>query len=518
MSISVATKFLVVDNSESIRKVLIQKLRAYGAQRCLEASDGEEALAILKQQAVDLILSDSDTAPMSGLDLLKTIRTDAKLCSISFIMITNESSRDYLLDMIKYGVSSVLVKPYTFDGLGEHIEKALKNPLKTAVPLTRRKQDVVEVVTKSLTPARILVVDDEPNCLEILSEIFKDEYRVLVAQNGAKALEICTSDTPPDLILLDVMMPNMDGFEVTRRLREHPNSQHIPVIFITALADKNARVKGLDLGAVDFVTKPIDPDILKVRVRNFMRYVELHKQLQSDHDEMLENVRLRDVIGSITRHDLKVPLTGIVHLIETMLENGEFNCKQLEQLKMVKEIALQATQTVNFSTELYKIEAGHFELKPQPVKIEVILRRLVEIARETFCEKNLKISIETGVPEGEIMPRVLGDATLCYSLFHNLINNACEYTNEKSEVTVLVSDTDPMKITIKNQGVVPLRLREPFFEKYLDSISTKWGGAYATKLMAEAQHGSISLDVSDVDDLTTVTVYLPKFVGNFAVQ
>ncbi len=516
MSISVATKFLVVDNSESIRQVLIQKLRAFGAQRCLEASNGEEALAILRQVPVDLILSDSDTAPMSGLDLLKAIRTDAKLCSVSFIMITHESSRDYLLDMIKYGVSSVLVKPYTFDGLGEHIEKALNNPSKTAVPLARRK-DVVEVVTESFTPATILVVDDEPNNLEILSEIFKDEYRVLVAQNGAKALEICTSDTQPDLVLLDVMMPNMDGFEVTRRLREHPNSQHIPVIFITGLADKEARVKGLDLGAVDFVTKPIDADILKVRVRNFMRYVELHKKLQSDHDAMLENVRLRDVIGSITRHDLKVPLTGIVHLIETMQENGAFNPKQLEQLTMMKEIALQATQAVNFSTELYKIEAGHFKLNPQPVKIDMILHRLIEISRETFRKKNLKISIEIDVSVDKTIPNVLGDATLCYSLFHNLINNACEYTNEKSDVMVLVSDTDPMKITVKNQGVVPLRLREPFFEKYLDSISTKWGGAYATKLMAEAQHGSISLDVSDVDDLTTVTVYLPKFVENFAV-
>ncbi|MDD5227318.1 MAG: response regulator, partial [Methylococcales bacterium] len=113
MSISVATKFLVVDNSESIRKVIIQKLRAFGAQRCLEAANGEEALVILKQQTIDVILSDSDISPMSGLDLLKIVRTDAKLCSVSFVMITGESSHDYLLEAIKYGVSSVLIKPYT---------------------------------------------------------------------------------------------------------------------------------------------------------------------------------------------------------------------------------------------------------------------------------------------------------------------------------------------------------------------------------------------------------------------
>ncbi|MDD5754507.1 MAG: response regulator [Methylococcales bacterium] len=508
MSISVATKFLVVDNSESIRKVIIQKLRAFGAQRCLEAANGEEALVILKQQTIDVILSDSDISPMSGLDLLKIVRTDAKLCSVSFVMITGESSHDYLLEAIKYGVSSVLIKPYTLDVLSECIEKALKNPLKTAIPLIT-KDDIPEVVAKPVAPLTILAVDDSPAFLESLTNLFENEYRVQVAQNGAAALEICTSDNPPDLVLLDILMPDIDGFEVANRMREHPNSQHIPVIFVTALTNEEIRLRGLDLGAVDFVTKPIDADILKVRVKNFMRYVKLHKQLQSDRDEMLENARLRDVIENITRNDLKVPLTGIIHLIEMILESNGLNNRQIEQLRVMEEIALQAIRTINFSIELYKIETGHFELNPQPVNIDAILRRLVEISRETFHVRQLTLVIQT---ESETKPLISGDSALCYSLFHNLINNACEYADEKSCVTISINNENPMKITITNQGVVEHKYRDTFFEKYLDSVSMKWGGAYSAKLLAEVQRGCISLDVSDAENLTTVTVYLPKFL------
>jgi len=113
--------------------------------------------------------------------------------------------------------------------------------------------------------------------LLMLSHLFMDKYQVRITHTGEKALEICQSNTPPDLVLLDIMMPGMDGFEVARRMREHPTSEAIPVIFVTAMTGDDARLKGLELGAVDFVTKPVDPDMLKLRVRNFMRFVEQRK-------------------------------------------------------------------------------------------------------------------------------------------------------------------------------------------------------------------------------------------------
>jgi two-component system sensor histidine kinase/response regulator len=131
------------------------------------------------------------------------------------------------------------------------------------------------------------------------------------------ALEMCQSSNPPDLVLLDIMMPGMDGFEVARRMREHPASQTIPVIFVTAMTDKASSLRGFELGAVDFVTKPIDPDVLKPRVRNFMRYVALRKQMQFAYDSALELARLHEDVEQMTRHDLKGPLAGVIGLAQS---------------------------------------------------------------------------------------------------------------------------------------------------------------------------------------------------------
>ncbi len=114
----------------------------------------------------------------------------------------------------------------------------------------------------------ILVVDDTPTNLMLLSSLLKDDYRVQVANTGEKALAIAASDSPPDLILLDIMMPGMDGYEVCRRLKRARATQHILVIFITAKAEVESEQHGLELGAVDYITKPMSPPIVLARVRN----------------------------------------------------------------------------------------------------------------------------------------------------------------------------------------------------------------------------------------------------------
>lgn len=153
----------------------------------------------------------------------------------------------------------------------------------------------------------------------LMSHIFKNNYRVRLAQNGAKALALCQSDTPPDLVLLDIMMPDMDGFEVIRRMREHPVSENIPVIFVTALSSEEDRAKGLELGAVDYVSKPVDAATLKLRVRNFIRYVNVQRQLQASYDDMLEVSRLREEVGYMARHDIKGPLAGAIGILQSVI-------------------------------------------------------------------------------------------------------------------------------------------------------------------------------------------------------
>ena len=532
LTIDKQTVFLVVDDYEPMRKVTSSQLRSIGASSIMTANNGAEALRLLQNKRVDIVLSDWNMPVMTGLELLKAVRADKKFSHLPFIMITAEAERYRIEEAIDAGVDDLLVKPYTAICLAERVEKALatlRNPAARSTPVRQTPKVHSEAYAHPdqplpafdpafpVEPGRptILVVDDTPDNLLLVSHLFNDTYRVRIAHNGEKALHICQSNDPPDLVLLDIMMPDMDGFEVARLMREHPTSVSIPIIFITAMTGETERHRGMELGAVDFVTKPIDPDSLKLRVRNFMRYVELHKQLQANYDGMLELARLREQVENITRHDMKGSLAGVIGLVQTLAYDNSLNANQIGQLRMAEDTALQVLDMINLSSELFKIETGRFELDAQPVKIGDILKRIVEISQTTFAEKHLIISFDTDVPTGEALPQALGDAMFCYSLFQNLIKNACEAAPENSLVSVTLNNDSPLSVMIQNRGAVPAEIRDRFFGKFV--THGKQGGtglgAYSAKMLTEAQNGSIALDVFDAGNQTTITVTLPCYEG-----
>lgn len=533
MKLSKQTVFLVVDDFETMRKVTAAQLQSLGVTEIVTANNGAEALRILETRNIDVVLSDWNMPVMSGLELLKTMRADADLYSLPFIMITAEAARERVAEAIACGVSDLIVKPYTADRLADRIDKALTwKPRRLPDPRAPQAATATNssnsdahhpraLPTGNGTSPRkaprrpaILIVDDTPDNLHLLTNLFTADYLIRIANNGERALEICCSDDPPDLVLLDIMMPGMDGFEVARRMREHPNAETIPVIFVTAMASEDARLKGLELGAVDFVTKPIDPNILKPRVRNFMRYVELRKQAQADYDDMLATARLREDVEYITRHDLKAPLAGVIGLVQTLVEDTAIGREELtERLRMIEETALQVMNMVNLSSELFKIETGHFKLDPKPVAIQDILRRVAEISNAAFIEKHVTVSVDAKTPEnGGKAPQALGDAMLCYSLFHNLVKNACEAAPANSRVSITLFDQTPLRIAIKNQGAVPAEIRQNFFDKFVtEGKSGGTGlGTYSAKLLTEAQSGHLELEVSDEAGTTEITVLLPR--------
>jgi len=126
----------------------------------------------------------------------------------------------------------------------------------------------------------ILIVDDTQENILLLSEVLESDYLTKAAIDGERALKIAFSTEPPDLVLLDVMMPNLSGYEVCKRLKENPNTRHIPVIFVTAMGEVEDETKGLELGAVDYITKPISPPIVKARVKAHLERYEQKRELQ----------------------------------------------------------------------------------------------------------------------------------------------------------------------------------------------------------------------------------------------
>jgi len=518
-------KVLVVDDVETMRKVTAGQLAALGCGSPDVAGDGAEAWRMLERNRYDLVISDWNMPAMTGIALLQLMRASPRHAHTPFIMITAEAERSRIEAAIASGVSDLLVKPYTAGRLATSIQRAMAHQIAPPAPehaataaaaaavaeAAGQPQGAVHLPPTAPPPPTMLLVDDTADNLHVLANVFKGQYRIKAAHNGEKALALCCSDTPPDLVLLDVMMPGMDGFEVARRMREHPNGESVPIIFVTALTDDNSRLQGMELGAVDFITKPIDPTQLKLRVDNFMRYVELRRQLQADYDNMLAMARLRDDVEAMTRHDLKGPLAGAIGIVQALADAGDLDRRQAEQLRLAEQAMLQVIDMVNLSTELYKIETGKYVLHAAPLAISDMLRRVVETARAFYAGKQLVIAVDTDFDVGTDPPTGLGDAMLTYSLLNNLIKNACEASPERGRVSATLYAGSPLRIEIVNKGVIPAAIRPRFFDKFV--TGGKAGGTglgtYSARLLARAQHGEVAFAVNDEAHTTTLIVTLP---------
>lgn len=193
----------------------------------------------------------------------------------------------------------------------------------------------------------LLVVDDTPENLTLMAGILKDEYRVKVATTGEKALTIARAAPHPDLILLDIMMPSVDGYEICRRLKGEPETSDIPVIFLTALSDLKDEKQGLEAGAVDYITKPISPPILMARVRN-------HLKLKAAADFLRDkNSYLEEEVGRRT-HQIRavqeVTILALASLAETRDNDTGNHLKRTQEY--IKCLALKLTARDRFAARL----------------------------------------------------------------------------------------------------------------------------------------------------------------------
>jgi len=225
---------------------------------------------------------------------------------------------------------------------------------------------------------------------------------------------------------------------------------------------------------------------------------------------MEELTRLRDNLDHMIRHDLKGPLASIVGLARNLIAGQPAQQAELaEQLRVIESSATQVIDMLSVSSELFNIESGTFKLNPKPVAVAEMLNDCVKALQASFSTKGISSSVRNE-PNGT-NPQALGDPVLCYSAFNNLLKNAFEAAHQGSQIIVVVLNESPIKISITNQGVVPIEIRDRFFEKYV--THGKMGGVglgtYSAKRLTEAQHGTIEVDVS-ASDFTTIRITLPS--------
>ncbi|NLF97743.1 MAG: response regulator, partial [Candidatus Riflebacteria bacterium] len=211
------------------------------------------------------------------------------------------------------------------------------------------------------TKPTIMIVDDTPENLQLLREMFDNaEYRVVAFPSGKLALAAACKN-PPDIILLDINMPEMDGFEVCRQLKADEALKEIPIIFVSALSETQDKVRAFTAGGVDYVTKPFQFEEVRARVRTHLDLCRARRELKRQNDILHENLRLRELVDQISRHDLKSPLTVFLNIPEMLLEEENLLPDQKELLQLLSSSGRRMSEMIRRSLDLIKMEKGIYE-------------------------------------------------------------------------------------------------------------------------------------------------------------
>jgi two-component system, sensor histidine kinase and response regulator len=364
---------------------------------------------------------------------------------------------------------------------------------------------------------RILAVDDTRDNLILVQTILESEgYEIELAEDGLTALQHI-EQSPPDLILLDVMMPGIDGYEVTRRIRNNPklNSTYIPILLITAFHQSSV-VEGLDAGADDFIRKPFDTDELLARVRSLLR-------LKHSLDEQKKMARQREDFVSRLTHDLRTPLVAADRMLGLFQE--ETFCKISPEMKQAIAVMIRSNQNlmqmVNTLLEVYRFEAGKKTLNDEVCNLPEIIAEVTSELTPLASEKNLSIKVDTSQlnADQESAGIVMGDPLELRRVFNNLLGNAIKFTDKGGiEVSIAEksansqhSDWVVIQVIDTGYGIAP-EDQPTVFERFRQGRNKRSGsglGLHLSSRIVQAHGGTISL-TSELGRGSVFTVSLPK--------
>lgn len=346
----------------------------------------------------------------------------------------------------------------------------------------------------------ILVVDDFPENLFVLGGILQPEFEIRIALSGAEALQLAELAPIPDLILLDIMMPEMNGFDVCRQLKESPLTRDIPVIFVTAKNEEIDEAKGLEIGAVDYLTKPVSPVIVLARVKIHISMAMARKELEKQNEILRENLSLREEIDRICRHDLRTPLGPFFAVPELLKRGKNLNPNQLELLDMLARSAEKMLTMINDSLDLSRMERGKYQLQPIPVDVLKVTRQVFENIKPLSDRQGIALSLQLDnhPPASDAVFFLPGEEMLFFSMLGNLLRNAVEASQNNQQVGVSLLHTPVPTIEIRNHQEIPPEIQPRFFQKYVTSgkIHGTGLGVYSAHLIAQTLGGGLSFTTS----------------------
>jgi two-component system, sensor histidine kinase and response regulator len=374
-------------------------------------------------------------------------------------------------------------------------------------------------------PGLVLVVDDDATNRDVLSRRLKRQgHDVHTAASGRDALRVL-GEADFDLVLLDIMMPDMDGYEVLERLKSDDRLRHIPVVMISALNELQSVVRCIEAGAEDYLAKPFDPTLLKARIgaclekkRGRDRETVLYEQLQSNYRKLQEVEKLRDDMRNMIVHDLRTPLTAVIIGVEMLEKFGALNESQRELITIAAGSGKTLLGMINDLLDVEKMESGTTQLEYRELSAAALVAGAV--GQVAALAGDGQVALVTEIPAE--LPAFSGDENKLSRTLVNLIANAIKFTPGGTVTISAFSDDETIRFTVRDTGPgIPAEAFERIFEKFgqLDShskVGTGLGLAFC-KLAVEAHGGRIHVEstkgVGSTFSFTIPLVAQPKLLS-----
>ncbi len=362
-----------------------------------------------------------------------------------------------------------------------------------------------------LVKQTILIVDDTPENIDGLVGMLKNNYKIMAALDGEKALKIAFGDNPPDLILLDIMMPGMNGYQVCRQLKQNKAAQGIPVIFVTAKKGVEDQTKGFDLGAVDYITKPFEPSVVKARVRT-----QIELKMHRDHMEALVEARAQQLVHAERLSTLGLLSAGIVHEINNplmfIMGNKDIIRDDLEDLQTVLAHALEHStpQKETIDAIILECKESILDMMEGIARIKTLVNNIKNLSRSddqskakmdigrcidnaiNLCHFDLKhIGVQLDVDAD--LPSIVGNEQQIEQVLINLLKNAVDAleTVKLPEISLTAkAGEEDIRISVADNG--------PGIDE--DKLQVIWEAFYTSKAVGKGTGLGLSISKGIIED------------------
>src|SRR5438105_938649 len=424
-------RVLVVEDDANNLDVASRIIRASGHE-ALVAADGVAGLDLARVERPDAILVDLLLPRMDGWSLTRSLRTEPWAASIPIIAVSALALPSDRARAIEAGCDDFVSKPFAPAELRAILLRYFPGGA-AHVPLARDGHAPVARGPVPITLGRVLIVDDEIANVELLARRLEAiGCQTQVASSGERAIALARSEQP-DLILLDVMMPGIDGWQTCRRLKSQPETADIPVIFVTARDRSEDVSKGFEVGGIDYIAKPFEPVELAARVRSAIFTKKLQDELRKTAADLQRMEQSRKELIGMLGHDIRNLANSVVAFMQLVrmgqLEPGrhEFN----ELLRLSESNISELLRMVNALLDVYKMEEGKLEAMPQVIGLAALAERsLAQVAPEALAKG---IELDTTLPADA---SVFVDDALIVRVLTNLLANAVKHTPSGGKVRI----------------------------------------------------------------------------------